>query len=98
MALLHGVASLIPDRRMIRRGARGVVPRRSVRDALIQNGVAFVYHCTPLQYVPQILASMALYSKNQLLAQGFADSHLRPSSKRQDIARGFGDFIHMMTH
>ncbi len=68
----------------------------SVRDALIAGGVAQVFHAAPLHYVPLILQSGALLSKNALRAHGYLTSHFRRSSWSTDEKRGFAGVVHLM--
>lgn len=60
-------------------------------NVLEQLGVEYVYHYSPLHYLPFIGRAGALFSKPALAASGFGPTHLRSKSSRSDIARGFGD-------
>lgn len=60
-------------------------------------GIAQTYHYAPLHYLPFILRAGALMSKSELRRAGFANSHFRSTSSRQDEARGFADFVHLST-
>ncbi|MCP3394006.1 hypothetical protein NLM27_35200 [Bradyrhizobium sp. CCGB12] len=63
--------------------------------ALSASGVEFVQHYAPLHYLPFIARSRAILSKPSLDAAGFKSTHLRSMSRRQDVARGFGSYVHM---
>lgn len=60
-------------------------------------GIARVYHYAPLHYLPFILRAGALLSKNELRRVGFAHTHFRSTSARQDEQRGFSAFVHTST-
>lgn len=57
---------------------------------LRDNGIAAVHHYTPIHYLPFIARSGLLKGKPSLQRDGFARSHLRSMSHKQDIERGFG--------
>ena len=59
---------------------------------LEEASVEWVYHYTPLHYLPFIARGHALCSKPALAAAGFPQRHLRSMSKAQDVARGFGAY------
>jgi hypothetical protein len=54
-----------------------------------------IHHCAPLHYLPFICTSNALLSKPSLRRAGFHLSHFRSTSSRHDVARGFGNFVHL---
>ncbi len=58
-------------------------------------GIDLAFHYAPLHYIPFILRSNHLRCKSRLLAEGFARSHFRSTSARQDLQRGFGDYVHL---
>ena len=58
-------------------------------------GYRWVYHHTPLHYLPQIAKLGVLLSKEGLLSEGYGMSHFRTTSRRQDFARGFGNYVHL---
>jgi hypothetical protein len=62
---------------------------------LVDFGLREAYHCTPLHYLAFILRSQRISSKRQLQRAGFSKSHFRSTSRAQDIARGFEDFVHL---
>lgn len=64
---------------------------------LTNNDFTAVFHFTPLHYLVFIARSEALFSKQELLKQGFAQNHFRTKSKKQDLERGFGDKAHLTT-
>jgi hypothetical protein len=57
----------------------------------------YFYHIAPTHYVLMILRAGALKSKNQLLEEGFNESHFRTTSFAADINRGYADVIHCTT-
>jgi hypothetical protein len=57
-----------------------------------------VHHFAPLHYLPFIGRSKSLLCKPSLRKAGFPPAHLRSTSSRQDIARGFGCYIHLTLH
>lgn len=57
--------------------------------------VEWVYHYAPLHYLPFIARSQALLCKPAITTAGFPDRHIRSMSKKQDIARGFGGYVHL---
>lgn len=63
--------------------------------ALKDFGVERVFHSSPLHYLPFIARSSALLNKPSLAKAGFAKTHLRSMSHRQDVARGFGAYTHL---
>ena len=54
-----------------------------------------VRHYTPLQYLPFIARAGSLFNKPALHRAGFSQNHLRPKSYKQDVERGFGDYVHL---
>jgi len=56
--------------------------------------VTSVFHYSPLHYLPFICRSQKLLSKPELEKAGFAPTHFRSTSSRQDVERGFGNYIH----
>ncbi len=51
-----------------------------------------LYHAAPLQYVPHILQSGALYAQSVLASQGILP---RASAARRDRMIGLGDYVHL---
>lgn len=68
-----------------------------VLNPLLSAGYAELYHFTPLHYLAFIARSSALFSKSELLKQGFEHSHFRAKSKKQDVERGFKEKAHLTT-
>lgn len=64
-------------------------------DVLTENRLEFVFHYAPLHYLPFICRTRQLLSKPELTDAGFAASHFRSTSSRQDIRRGFEEYIHI---
>lgn len=62
---------------------------------LVDTGVLDVSHYTPLHYLPFIVRTRSLMSKRSLRENGYAPSHFRSSSHRQDVDRGFDDYVHL---
>jgi hypothetical protein len=62
---------------------------------LAAEGIETVHHYAPLHYLPFIARSEAILSKPSLKKNGFGSTHLRSMSKKQDVARGFGDYAHL---
>lgn len=56
------------------------------------------HHYAPLHYLPFIGRSRSLLCKPSLREAGFPPAHLRSTSNRQDIARGFGCYVHLTLH
>lgn len=54
-----------------------------------------VHHFAPLHYLPFIVRQGALLSKPLLAQAGFAPSHYRSMSHRQDSVRGFDAYVHL---
>lgn len=52
----------------------------------------FLYHATPLHYLPHILGCGALYAKSILAAQGIAP---RAGAARRDRMLGLSDWVHL---
>ena len=52
----------------------------------------FLYHATPLHYLPHVLQSGALYPKSVLAARGIAP---RPTALRRDRMLGLADWVHL---
>lgn len=63
--------------------------------ALGSAGVSVVYHYAPLHYLPFIARAGALMGKPSLRKAGFPATHLRSKSNKQDVARGFGGYVHL---
>ena len=59
---------------------------------LVEFGISFVPHYTPLHYLPFIARSQAIKSKPALRADGFEEIHFRSKSAHHDETRGFGEF------
>lgn len=55
-------------------------------------GVPLLYHVTPLQYLPHIGQSGALYAKSVLGASGIVP---RPTAARRDRMLGLADWVHL---
>jgi hypothetical protein len=53
-----------------------------------------ILHYLPLHYLPFILRTNSIKSKQSLLADGFSPLHFRSMSSRTDLARGFYNYIH----
>lgn len=62
---------------------------------LKEYGYDFVYHFIPLHYLPFVCREKGLLSKPALRDKGYAESHFRGMSKRQDDERGFGGYVHL---
>jgi len=62
---------------------------------LTDHGVQSVYHYAPLHYFVFIARSRKLLSKPALLENGYDEGHFRSMSKKQDIARGFAQYVHL---
>lgn len=62
---------------------------------LTDNAVRFVYHYTPLHYLPFIAAEKILLSKLELRLRAFNEFHFRSTSKRADEERGFSEYVHL---
>ncbi|MDQ2801029.1 MAG: hypothetical protein M3Y13_15460 [Armatimonadota bacterium] len=56
---------------------------------------SFLYHATPLHYLPHILQSGALYAKSILAVRGIAP---RPTAARRDRMLGLADWVHLSLH
>lgn len=54
-----------------------------------------MFHITPLHYLPLILRSGELMSKTKLVEAGFNTTHFRKRSRKQDLDRGFADYVHL---
>ena len=54
----------------------------------------FLYHATPLHYLPHILSSGALYAKSVTVGQGITP---RSSAVRRDKMLGLADWVHLST-
>ena len=52
----------------------------------------YVYHVTPLHYLPHILQSGALYAQSVLAGRGIAP---RPTAARRDRMLGLADWVHL---
>jgi hypothetical protein len=76
-------------------GASRILKGEDKKERSLTNvGIDFVYHYAPLHYLPFILRSGHLRSKLRLRAEGFDDSHFRSTSAKQDLQRGFGQYVH----
>jgi hypothetical protein len=62
---------------------------------LAAEGVIKAYHYTPLHYLPFIVRSKSILRKTSLKKAGFNSAHFRSMSKKRDVARGFGDYVHL---
>jgi hypothetical protein len=62
---------------------------------LTEAGVTSVYHYAPLHYLLFISRSKALFSKTELRRLGYDSFHFRSTSRRQDEARGFSNYVHL---
>ena len=58
------------------------------------NPSLYLYHATPLHYLPHILASEALYAKSVTAGQGIKP---RASAVRRDTMLGLNDWVHLST-
>jgi len=58
-------------------------------------GVTSVFHYAPLHYLLFIARSKALFSKVELRRLGYDPFHFRRTSRRQDEARGFSNYVHL---
>ena len=56
------------------------------------NGVPFLYHATPLHYLPHVVQSGALYAKSILAGRGIVP---RPTAARRDRMLGLADWVHL---
>jgi hypothetical protein len=61
---------------------------------LKEANINYAYHYAPMHYLPFILRSGELLSKNRLLADGFGTRHFRSTSSNQDKVRGFAAYVH----
>jgi hypothetical protein len=64
-------------------------------NALTAHGIESVFHYAPLHYLVFIARSKALLAKTELIRRGYTAGHFRSTSHRQDISRGFEDFVHL---
>ena len=63
---------------------------------LLENfGIQSVYHYAPLHYLPFIVRQKELLSKPILRQLGFLDTHFRSTSRKQDLKRGFEEYVHL---
>ena len=62
---------------------------------LTEHQIKHVYHFAPLHYLPFIARSKSLLSKPRLLGAGFAQTHFRSTSRKHDVERGFGAYVHL---
>lgn len=53
------------------------------------------FHYAPLHYLLFIARSKALFSKIELRRLGYDPFHFRRTSRRQDYARGFSNYVHL---
>jgi len=65
------------------------------KNTLQNRGIVHAFHVTPLHYVPFILRSGCLFSKDTLLKKGYNFKHFRATSHRADLSRGFGQYVHL---
>jgi hypothetical protein len=56
-----------------------------------------VYHFAPLHYLPFVARARALKSKPALAEEGYSATHFRSTSAHIDLARGFGNYVHLST-
>lgn len=56
------------------------------------DGVPFLYHATPLHYLPHVGQSGALYAQSILAARNIAP---RPTAARRDRMLGLADWVHL---
>lgn len=54
-----------------------------------------MFHITPMHYLPRILKTAHLLSKTRLIGNGYSKTHFRTTSRKADISRGFGNYIHL---
>lgn len=71
--------------------------RGSILNTLVANDIELIFHIAPLHYLPFIARSRSLKSKTTLRDEGFGEAHFRSKSKKLDVHRGFGDYIHLST-
>ena len=64
-------------------------------DVLTKNQILSVFHYAPLHYLPFIGRSQRLLGKQALAEAGFPEVHCRSSSAKQDIRRGFANYVHL---
>lgn len=69
---------------------------KSMTGVLSSRAFLHVYHYAPLHYLPFIARSRLLLSKRRLRAAGYDLSHFRSTSRGQDNARGFDNYVHLM--
>ena len=62
---------------------------------LTKHGVTSVFHYSPLHYLYFIARDRRLLSKPELTKLGFQEHHFRSTSYKQDIKRGFAEYIHL---
>ncbi len=63
-------------------------------NSLQKSKIEHFYHSTPIHYLSFIARDECLRSKLSLFGAGFETTHLRRTSNRQDVTRGFADYIH----
>jgi hypothetical protein len=64
-------------------------------NVLTAHGIESVFHYAPLHYLIFIARSKALLAKAELIRRGYSESHFRRTSHRQDVSRGFENFVHL---
>jgi hypothetical protein len=64
-------------------------------DILTQHGVNSVFHYSPLHYLSFVARYRRLLSKPALLKVGFKEHHFRSTSYKQDVKRGFAEYVHL---
>ncbi len=64
----------------------------------LERNIEWIFHTTPLHYIPSVMHESMLRSKPSLKSVGFTDSHFRSMSKKQDVERGFGNYVHLTTN
>ena len=66
-----------------------------VMELLRRYGIDRIFHFAPLHYLPFIARSRAIKSKPVLTAEGYFQRHFRSTSAHIDVARGFGNYVHL---
>jgi len=64
-------------------------------DVLTQHGVNSVFHYSPLHYLSFVARHQQLLSKPALMKIGFKEHHFRSTSHKQDVKRGFAEYVHL---
>lgn len=62
---------------------------------LSQHEINSVFHYSPLHYLTFVARHRQLLSKPALINIGFKEHHFRSTSYKQDMKRGFAEFVHM---